>query len=129
MTRSAYFNLNSTIKSYPKHPYREIKEAILGKEYDLSLNFIGRKRAERLNRDYRQKTYAPNVLSFPLTPETGEIFICPEVALPEAAEFHLTPTGYVGFLFIHGLLHLKGYDHGATMEKLERQFCKRFSIA
>ncbi len=122
------FTLESTVKDYPTFNYGEIKDAILGKSYELTLAFIGRKRAAALNRDYRQKTYSPNVLSFPLTPTCGEIYLCPEVAYPEAKDFNLTADGYVAFLFIHGCLHLKGYDHGATMESLERRFVKRFKI-
>jgi rRNA maturation RNase YbeY len=68
------------------------------------------------------KSYTPNVLSYPLTDETGEIFICPTVAQKEAHKFNLSYEGYVAYLLIHGLLHLKGYDHGDTMEKLERKY-------
>lgn len=121
--------VSSTIKLYPKHPYADIKDAILGKSYQLSLIFIGEKKAAALNTNYRQKTYSPNVLSFPLDTKIGEIYICPAVANKEAHEYHKTPEGYIAFLFIHGLLHLKGHDHGATMEALERRYVKRFAIA
>jgi probable rRNA maturation factor len=123
------FSLSSTIARYPKYPYEEIKDAILGKKYELSLAFVGTKRAQKLNVAYRQKTYVPNVLSFPLDATHGEIYICPEIAYPEAKDFYLSKEGYIAFLFIHGLLHLKGYDHSDTMESLERRFMKRFSIA
>lgn len=122
------FFINSTIKSYPPFPYQEIKESILGKKYELSVNFIGTARAQKLNIKYRQKDYVPNVLSFPLDETCGEIFICPEISYKEAWEFNLTKEGYIAFLFIHGLLHLKGYDHSVKMEELERRYMKRFSI-
>lgn len=118
----------STIKSYPNHPYQKIKEAILGKQYNLTLTFVGTDRAKNLNKQYRNKTYTPNVLSFPLDDMVGEIFICPSVAFKEAHEYNLTKEGYVAFLFIHGCLHLKGYPHGDTMERLERTFVKKFKI-
>jgi probable rRNA maturation factor len=123
------FSLSSTIAHYPKYPYEAIKDAVLGKKYELSLAFVGTARAQKLNVAYRQKTYVPNVLSFPLDDHTGEIYICPEIAYPEAKDFNLSKDGYIAFLFIHGLLHLKGHDHGATMESLEQRFMKRFSIA
>ena len=126
---SSKFSIVSTIKSYPSFPYQEIKDAILGKNYELSLAFVGTKRAQKLNLDYRQKSYVPNVLSFPLSEDCGEIFICPEIAYKEAWEFNLSENGYIVFLFIHGLLHLKGYDHGAKMEELEKRFMKRFDIS
>jgi probable rRNA maturation factor len=103
-------------------------EKILGKRYDLSLVFIGKTRAATLNKQYRKKTYSPNVLSFPLDARTGEIFICPLVAANEAAKFNLTPVGYIGFLFIHGCLHLKGLDHGDAMDKLEAKWVKYFAL-
>jgi rRNA maturation RNase YbeY len=123
------FSLSSTIANYPNFPYLEIKEAILGKKYVLSVAFVGTKRAQKLNVEYRKKTYVPNVLSFPLDLEHGEIFICPEIAYPEAKDFNLSKEGYIAFLFIHGLLHLKGYDHGDTMESLEQRYMKKFAIA
>lgn len=122
------FSITSTIKKYPKHPYQKIKEAVLGKSYNLSLAFIGPDRAKKINQQYRNKTYSPNVLSFPLEKNYGEIFICPVVANKEASDFNLTKEGYIAFLFIHGLLHLKGYDHGDKMESLERRYMNQFSI-
>lgn len=106
-----------------------MKEAILGKSYELSLVFIGPDRARRLNEESRQKTYVPNVLSFPLSNSAGEIFICPHVAKREAKNFNLSERGYIAYLFIHGCVHLKGYDHGATMERLERKYLKAFNIS
>lgn len=123
------FSLSSTIAHYPKFPYQEIKDAILGKKYNLSLAFIGTKRAQKLNVEYRKKTYVPNVLSFPLSDSIGEIYICPEISYPEAKDFNLTKDGYIAFLFIHGVLHLKGHDHGDKMESLERRYVKQFKIS
>ena len=122
------FSLASTVKSYPDFPYETIKNDILGKRYDLSLQFIGPTRAKQLNTTYRQKTYVPNVLSFPLDTTTGEIFICPTVAVKEAAKYNLSVTGYVAYLFIHGLLHLKGLDHSDTMDAAERRYLRKYHI-
>ena len=124
------FAISSTIKQYPKRlPFGDIKEKILGKRYELSLVFIGPDRAHTLNQSYRNKTYIPNVLSFPLSDSAGEIFICPQVAKKEAAKFDLSVNGYIQYLFIHGCLHLKGHDHGATMDTLERKYLKAFNIS
>lgn len=101
---------------------------ILGKRYELSLVFIGKTRAATLNKEYRNKTYSPNVLSFPLDEKTGEIFICPQVAASEASKYNLSIKNYVAFLFIHGCLHLKGYDHSDTMDALENKWLKHFDL-
>lgn len=123
------FTLTSTVKQYPeRQPYASIKRKILGARYELSLVFIGKTRAITLNRKSRHKTYAPNVLAFPLTNTTGEVFICPEAANREAKHFGLSAEGYIAYLFIHACLHLKGHEHGDTMEKLERKYTRAFGI-
>ncbi len=122
------FAIASTVKSYPTFQYETMKNDILGKRYDLSLQFVGPTRAAKLNQTYRQKTYTPNVLSFPLTEDTGEIFICPQVAVKEAAKYDLSTSGYVAYLFIHGLLHLKGLDHGDEMDKQEKRYLRKYDI-
>ena len=122
--------IRSTIKrEWPNLPFAEIKKDILGARYELSLTFIGRKRAQRLNKEHRKKNYVPNVLSFPLSDQVGDIFICPDVADREAEKFNLTQKGYIAFLFIHGCLHLKGHDHGATMDKQEQKYLKKYNIS
>lgn len=122
------FSVSHTSRTYPKLPYEEMKNAILGKKYELSLTFVGRKRAQTLNKAYRGATYIPNVLSFPLDTQVGEIYITPSVAEKEAGKFSLSPHGYIGYLFIHGLLHLKGYPHGATMERAEKKYLDHFNL-
>lgn len=119
---------HTTKKKPPRLPYQEITERIAGKRYELSVVFIGSKRAQALNIAHRGMDYVPNVLSFPLDDNAGEIFICPEAANTQAKDFGLSKTGYMAFLLIHGLLHLKGYDHGDTMDRLERKYVRAFSI-
>lgn len=122
------FCITTTAKSYPKLPYESIKNDILGKRYTVSLAFVGGTRAQALNKAYRNKTYIPNVLSFPLDTSTGEIYITPTIARKEAKKFNMTPNGYIGFLFIHGCLHLKGHDHGDHMDKLEQKYCTKYGL-
>lgn len=122
------FSVSSTVRSYPSLPYETIKNDILGKRYQLSLAFVGSTRAQTLNNTHRKKSYVPNVLSFPLTDTTGEVVITPKVAEKEAKKFDLTPKGYCGYLFIHGCLHLKGHDHGDTMESTERRLMKKYKL-
>lgn len=125
----SHFSITNTTRSdYPEHPYEKIKNDILGRNYTLTLSFVGGTRAQKLNAAYRNKTYTPNVLSFPLDTHFGEIYITPTVAQKEAKKFSMTPSGYIGFLFIHGCLHLKGHDHGATMDKAERKYCAKYNV-
>jgi probable rRNA maturation factor len=109
-------------------PFLYIKEKILGKKYDLSVNFISPKDAQDLNKKYRSKDYIPNILSFPLSEKSGEIFICLSVAKKEYNKFDLNYINYLKLLLVHGCLHLSGIDHGDEMEKLEEKYLTKFLI-
>lgn len=111
----------------PRLPFSDIKKEVLGEKYELSVIFAPKKMAQELNKAHREKDYVPNVLSFPLSKTSGEIFINLETVKKEAPLFEQTYTKFLGFIFIHGLLHLKGMDHGSTMEKYEKKFCKKFN--
>jgi probable rRNA maturation factor len=117
-----------TKDTLPRVSFAEIKKAILGEKYELSLVFCGNRKSKELNKIYRNKDYTPNVLSFPLDKNSGEIFINPHVAKKEAPLFEKSYQNFVGLLFIHGCLHLKGMEHGSTMDKAEKKFQKKFGI-
>ena len=111
----------------PSLPFARMKDAVLGTSYELSLVFANRETSRELNRVHRDKDYATNILSFPLTKHSGEIVINLEKVRKDAKEFEKTYEDFLGFLFIHGLLHLKGMDHGPKMEAQEKKFCKIFN--
>ncbi len=122
-------SINNTTKGkLPRLPFVQIKNAILGNTYELSLVFIGNTKSRTLNRQYRNKDYATNVLSFPLSKNEGEIFIDLKKAKSEAPQFEMNYQKFIQYLFIHGLLHLKGLDHGQKMEALEKKFLKKFEF-
>jgi ssRNA-specific RNase YbeY (16S rRNA maturation enzyme) len=99
-------------------PYQKIKTEVLGKEYDLSLAFLPAEEMRQVTIRTKKKDKVSNVLSFPLSKTSGEILICKKAA----------PPFTVGYLFIHGLFHLKGLKHGATMENQERRILKQFGL-
>ncbi|MCX6712266.1 MAG: rRNA maturation RNAse YbeY [Candidatus Vogelbacteria bacterium] len=103
--------VNLTKRPAPSGSFVALKEKILGSKYDLSLVFCGPTLARKLNNERREKDKVANILSFPLTKSSGEIFI----KLP-ATDFS------VPHLFIHGLLHLAGHDHSSKMEAEEKKF-------
>ncbi len=125
---SAFSIINETKAKIPKIPFREIKEACLAKNYDLSLIFVSPSRIKRLNLIYRDKKSATDILSFPLSKEEGEIYISPSEARKEAKKFDRSYENFLAFLFIHGCIHLKGHDHGSTMENVEVKIRRRFKI-
>lgn len=105
-----------------------MKETILGKKYELSIVLAGDKRTQRLNTTYRGKTYTPNVLSFPLDKEHGEIFLNLRQARREHKKRSESYDYFVALLVVHGMLHLKGMAHGSTMEKQEQALLSKFGI-
>lgn len=105
-------------------PFDKIREAILGTDYDLSLVFANKQLSHELNSKYRGKDKPTNVLSFPLSDTSGEIFLDLETIKDEAPDFEMSYEEFVLFLFIHGLLHLKGMEHGDTMESEEKELFK-----
>ena len=110
----------------PRLPFLTIKEKLLGTKYDLTVIFCTPNESQERNREYRKKDYPTNILSFPLSDTEGEIYICLSIARRDAKHFDMSYEKFLHLLFIHGCLHLKGHDHGSTMEKLEETHLKQF---
>ena len=109
-------------------PIRLLKEAVLGQSYRLSIAFVTEKIIAELNGRFRGKKEPSDILSFSLSKQSGEIFICFPVLIKKACLRGETVPKYASFLVIHGLLHLKGYTHGDRMEAQETKFRKQFEI-
>ena len=103
-----------------------MKKHVLGDSYELSLVICGDTLARAMNRKYRKKGYAANVLSFPLSKKEGEIFLNVRAAEREASKYGVSASDRAALLFVHGLFHLKGLKHGTQMEAAERRVLKRF---
>ena len=122
------FSVRKTSRSIPPRIlYKEIKNDIVGKNFDLSLVFVGDMLATRLNVERRKKSYTPNVLTFPLSETSGEMFINLMEAKRQAKKYGIPYRTWTLQLFIHGLLHLEGMSHGDTMEKKEQKLVKKYS--
>ena len=109
----------------PTIPYLSLAEKILGKTYTLTVVFCTPKESQERNKTYRQKNYPTNILSFPLSKTSGEIYISLQTVRRDAKKFAMSYPKFLHLILIHGLLHLKGYDHGSTMEKLEDIYLKK----
>ena len=120
--------LNGTRGTLPRVPFSRIKDAVMGERYTLSLAIVGEQKIRILNRTHRGKDMPTDVLSFPYSKTDGEIIINPNTARKKAKQFGMTERHYLAFIFIHGLLHLKGLEHGRTMETQEDTWCRTFSV-
>lgn len=112
----------------PRLPFLRMKNKVLGRSYVLSLTLIGDSRARALNKQYRNKAYTPNVLSFPLGKMNGEIMMNLRQAKREHAARGESLRYFIALLFVHSLLHLKGARHGSTMEKQVDRVLREFRI-
>jgi rRNA maturation RNase YbeY len=118
-------DIRNTTKGTLRVPFARIADHILGSSYQLSLVICGDTLARSMNARYRQKTYKPNVLSFPLSKTEGEIFLNIAKATREARSKGVSLNERVTYLFIHACLHLKGLPHGSRMDALEVAFMRR----
>lgn len=126
MTSENFSLINKTKGKLPSLPFVQIKDDILGKKYSLSVAYVNESVSKKLNKTYRGKDRSTNVLSFQLNKNEGELVLCPAVIKREARDFDRTFEKFLGFLVIHGMLHLKGMDHSVTMEKRELKYDKKY---
>ncbi len=127
-TNKTFLIVNETKGKLPSLPFVKIKNKILGKKYELNLIFVSDKKIHTLNKTYRKVDSPTDILSFPLDKNSGEIFICKKIANKKAKDFEREHNNFLSFLFIHGCVHLLGYDHGDKMETIETKFRKNFKI-
>ena len=108
--------------------FSKLKNDILGKQYDLSIAYVSVATSRELNKKYRKKNKPTNVLSFPLSKNSGELILCKEVIKREAKEnkFDKNFRELLGTLVIHGMLHLKGLLHSSRMEQEEKKYDKKY---
>jgi len=112
---------------------RWVEAALLGPA-ELSIRFVDAEEGQALNRQYRGKDYATNVLTFAYNegeelgeedPTQADIVLCTDVLLREAEEQKKTVEEHAAHLVVHGVLHAQGYDHehdeeAEEMEQFER---------
>ena len=117
------------------------------READVAIRLVGAQEGRALNRHYRGKDYATNVLSFPADmaegvklpkgvklPLLGDIVLCAPVVAREAKEQKKPLSAHYAHLTVHGVLHLLGWDHqdareAECMEALEREILSALGIA
>jgi probable rRNA maturation factor len=128
--------------------FRRWVEAALAdhaRDSELSIRIVGEDEGRALNRDFRGKDYATNVLSFPAElpeglperlrpPLLGDLVICAPVVVREAAQQGKAPVAHYAHLTVHGTLHLLGWDHevdaeAEAMEAREREILATLGIA
>jgi probable rRNA maturation factor len=103
----------------PRHKLRRWMRAALEGPGEITVRIVGADEGRALNRDYRQKDYATNVLTFDYEHEplvSADLILCAPVVAQEAAEQGLALEAHYAHLLVHGTLHAQGYDHEADDE-------------
>jgi probable rRNA maturation factor len=100
----------------------------------ITLRIVGAREGRELNRRFRKKEKATNVLSFPYGRGHGDVVLCHPVIAREARAQGKSLSAHYAHLVIHGILHLRGYDHAsgrqaARMERVEIRALRRLGFA
>lgn len=102
-------------------------QAALFAPAELTIRFVAAEEGRTLNRDYRGKDYATNVLTFAYTEDEdaettqADIILCTDVLEQEAAAQQKSVEAHATHLIVHGVLHAQGYDHETDEEAEEME--------
>lgn len=124
----------------PQATLRRWAGAAIRGRAEVTVRVVGASEGRRLNRDYRGKDYATNVLSFAYGKSpgngtlTGDLVLCAPIVRAEARAQRKTLDAHYAHLLVHGLLHLQGYDHeddagAGRMERFERRILARLGFS
>ncbi|MCW5297651.1 rRNA maturation RNase YbeY [Herbaspirillum lusitanum] len=114
-------------ESVPRPQIRRWIQAALFAPAELTIRFVDAEEGRTLNRDYREKDYATNVLTFAYTEDEdaevtqADIILCTDVLEKEALEQKKPLLDHAAHLIVHGVLHAQGYDHEDEEEATEME--------
>lgn len=89
---------------------------------ELTLVFLNKTAAKKINFKFRKKNYATDVLSFKSELAFGELVMCPEVILKQSKANSHSFQAELGYMVLHGILHLLGYDHEGSRAEAKKMF-------
>ena len=100
--------------SLPRHRVARWIRAALASPAQITVRIVGAEEGQALNRDYRHKDYATNVLTFDYQHEPeviADLVLCAPVVAQEARSQRLAVEAHYAHLLVHGTLHAQGYEH------------------
>ena len=120
----------------PRHKVARWVRHALQSDAEITVRIVDAIEGQALNRDYRHKDYATNVLTFDYTQEpvvTADLVLCAPVVAKEAKEQGKTLEEHYAHLLVHGALHAQGWDHEAeedaqVMELRESEIMARLGF-
>ena len=98
----------------PRHAVKKWIRHALQSDAEITVRIVDAEEGQALNREYRKKDYATNVLTFDYTQEpvvSADLVLCAPVVAAEAKEQKKTLQAHYAHLIVHGTLHAQGWDH------------------
>jgi len=137
LTLSLQFAAREHRALLPRHRVRRWIRAALAAPAQIAVRVVGADEGRALNRDYRGKDYATNVLTFDYErgPQVvADLVLCAPVVEREAAELGLPLAAHYAHLLVHGTLHAQGFEHeaddeAAAMEARETEILRGLGFA
>jgi probable rRNA maturation factor len=115
----------------PRHKVARWIRHALALDAEITVRIVGAEEGQALNRDYRQRDYATNVLTFDYTQEpivTADLVLCGPVVEQEARDAGKTLQSHYAHLLVHGTLHAQGWDHETGEEDAEAMEAREIEI-
>ena len=106
----------------PRHSVDRLIRHALQSDAEITVRIVGLEEGQTLNRDYRQKDYATNVLTFEYTGAplvTADLVLCAPVVASETKENKKTLRDHYAHLLVHGTLHAQGHDHELNKKRAD----------
>lgn len=106
----------------PRHKVARWIRHALASDGEITVRIVDAEEGQQLNRDYRHKDYATNVLTFDYAQEpvvTADLVLCAPVVEREAREQNKTLEEHYAHLLVHGALHSQGWDHETSEQDAE----------
>ena len=122
----------------PRHKVTRWIRHALATDAEITVRIVGAEEGQQLNRDFRKKDYATNVLTFDYTQEpvvTADLVLCAPVIEREALEQNKSLEEHYAHMLVHGALHAQGWDHETSaadadeMEAYETDIMKELGFA
>ena len=115
----------------PRHAVARCIRHALESDAEITVRIVDAEEGQALNRSYRQKDYATNVLTFDYTQEpivTADLVLCAPVVAKEAKENKKTLAAHYAHLLVHGTLHAQGWDHETSEADAETMEAREIEI-
>ncbi|MGH8846627.1 MAG: rRNA maturation RNase YbeY [Polaromonas sp.] len=115
----------------PRHSVARWIRHALARDAEITVRIVDAEEGQALNRDYRQRDYATNVLTFdyragPVV--TADLVLCAPVVAQEAKENHKTLQAHYAHLLVHGTLHAQGWDHETSEQDAEEMEAQEIKV-